>query len=102
MQTMHKRSSNNLKYGITIDVFEKMGKDQKSRCKICNRDFKFEKDVQVDHNHGTGKVRALLCLNCNVALGHIRENIGLGIKILRYINDNTDSIPEMSDIEDLG
>ena len=30
--------------------------------------------LHVDHNHRTGKVRALLCSACNQALGLLRES----------------------------
>ena len=28
----------------------------------------------IDHDHITGKTRGLLCLNCNIALGHVQDN----------------------------
>jgi DNA-binding sugar fermentation-stimulating protein len=33
-----------------------------------------KKKLVIDHCHNTGKVRKLLCTNCNVAIGMFKEN----------------------------
>lgn len=49
---------------------------QAFKCALCGRDFKQDSlPYCVDHNHGTGKLRGLLCRWCNVMLGRF-ENIG--------------------------
>lgn len=65
-------------YGVTLKQYDKMFEDQNGVCAICGRaEIKTYKGVPtrlaVDHNHKTGKVRALLCSNCNQSLG-IYEN----------------------------
>ncbi|WP_308345211.1 endonuclease VII domain-containing protein [Streptomyces sp. ISL-94] len=30
--------------------------------------------VHVDHCHSTGRVRGVLCLNCNVGIGLLKDN----------------------------
>lgn len=42
--------------------------------------------MHVDHNHRTGKVRALLCHSCNVALGAVDDNRYRLQDILNYLN----------------
>lgn len=71
-----------LRYRYELDIadYEEMLKSQNGRCKICSQ---LGKDV--DHDHRTGKVRGLLCGNCNRALGLFREDIGLLIKAIRYL-----------------
>ena len=61
------------KYGITTDVYTKLFESQHGKCAICNKD-PFPKLLCVDHNHNTGKVRGLLCNNCNIALGMLKDS----------------------------
>jgi len=60
-------------YGITIDQYEAMFVAQGGRCAICKRPPE-KKPLVVDHNHKTGQVRALLCNNCNTAIGMLQES----------------------------
>ena len=78
-------------YGITLDQYNKMLKEQNHKCSICGKD---EVDtpkqrLHVDHCHTTGKVRGLLCHYCNIALGHLfdsKENLMNAIKYLENSN----------------
>lgn len=62
-------------YGITLEQYEKMGSAQNWKCAICGgAEATKDKDggprrMPVDHDHTTGKVRALLCTQCNRGLG---------------------------------
>jgi len=66
------------KYGLTLADYDQMFADQDGRCGICgtqdpggpNRCSRFA----VDHNHETGKVRALLCAHCNKGLGLFKDD----------------------------
>lgn len=57
------------KYGITEQRYQEMVSEQVGRCAICL----VAKAEHVDHDHETGKVRAVLCFNCNAALGHFKD-----------------------------
>lgn len=62
------------KYGIIDMSYEKYEKsliDQKNACMICN---KIMSSPHVDHDHNTGKFRALLCTACNNGLGIYEKN----------------------------
>jgi hypothetical protein len=64
---------NNLKrkYGISVELYQEMLKAQNNKCKVCGTGFeKINPDriPQVDHCHKTGKVRGLICRNCNLRL----------------------------------
>lgn len=39
-------------------------------CAICGA----ESDLVGDHDHGTGKPRGILCRNCNLAIGNMRDD----------------------------
>lgn len=64
---------------------------QEHKCAICtSTDFK-NKSINrfhVDHNHSTGKVRGLLCDNCNRALGFFKDNENNLKRALEYLNED--------------
>lgn len=54
------------KYGISLKQYNKMLKNQDESCAICKKHkSNFSRNLAVDHNHSTGKVRAILCMYCN-------------------------------------
>lgn len=67
------------KYGLTREQYEKMLLSQNSACAICLKPEggKYREKVihlSVDHDHNTGRVRGLLCRDCNTAIGKLRED----------------------------
>jgi hypothetical protein len=81
-----KKSWIKCKYGIIYEDYLSMHREQDYKCKICKRHAdEFKKGLVVDHNHKTGKVRALLCTNCNSQL-HVLENKELYDKYINYLN----------------
>ena len=79
---------NNLKvrYGMNVDEFFVMLKSQNSECAICGIDLSedFTK-CYVDHDHVTGKNRAILCYSCNIGLGHFKDDPELLRKAADYL-----------------
>ena len=64
------------KYGITLEDYNRIKNEQKNACKICFKPFISNKNnTHVDHCHKTGKIRGLLCSNCNTALGLLKDNL---------------------------
>ena len=61
----HRKSNLKRLYGMTPADHEAMLEAQGGRCAVCGQD----KDLVVDHNHKTGKVRGLLCRTCNFVIG---------------------------------
>ena len=61
--------------GVTDEEYWKLYHKQNGKCGICLRRLysKRYKVFCVDHNHATGKVRGLLCHNCNGAIGMLRD-----------------------------
>lgn len=81
-----------LKYGITIEDYESIFANQNGKCAICNCEFVAnkqrgwggKKEPCVDHNHKTGKVRGILCRQCNLSLSMI-ENENFISKAQQYL-----------------
>jgi len=63
-----------LKYGLTPAAFDSLLESQGHACAICKKEDWNGRGPQVDHDHVTGKVRGILCNDCNRALGAIRDN----------------------------
>ena len=73
-------------YGITIEDYNRMLKNQDGKCGICGSDSSFKGEVNqnfsVDHCHETGRVRGLLCVACNHLLGRYEKHKDAIIKYL--------------------
>ncbi|HDY88365.1 MAG TPA: hypothetical protein ENH82_09680 [bacterium] len=76
------------RYGLTVQEYLKMLKDQNSSCAICSRkQSELSYELHIDHNHTTNKVRELLCARCNGMVGHIESKLyPLAIKYLKKHN----------------
>ena len=58
-------------YGITPEQYTEMVVAQGGVCLICRE---VSEGLCVDHDHVTGKVRGLLCHECNMALGKMKDD----------------------------
>ena len=77
------------KYGITMQDKIELFNKQKEKCAICNLQLSINKCC-IDHNHKTGKVRGILCDNCNKGLGHLKDNIDNFTNALIYLKAEFD------------
>lgn len=75
-------------YNITEEQFNSLIKKQNKACAICLR----ETFLCVDHDHNTGKVRGLLCADCNRGLGMFRDQASLLLDAADYILNVDDCI----------
>lgn len=74
------------KYGITQHAYDALRSAQGDRCAICRKDFhELPKAPAVDHCHNTGRVRGLLCSNCNTGLGLFKDNEEMLAKAVAYL-----------------
>ncbi len=63
------------KYGLTVAEYDELLERQKGQCAVCGRTREDAgRFLAVDHCHNTGNVRGLLCQECNLALGYMRES----------------------------
>jgi hypothetical protein len=71
-----------VRYGISLEIYRQMVKNQHGRCAICNK----HATLIVDHSHGTGKVRGLLCNNCNGGIGLLKEKRNIIESAMHYLD----------------
>lgn len=75
------------KYGVSLAEYEAQWERQDRRCAICSRHPKSnERAFAVDHCHVTGRVRGILCPQCNVDLGRIERYIKNPLRIDNYLS----------------
>lgn len=75
-----------VKYGITREIFEKMVEDQGNCCAVCHEEFGFKGLIPVvDHDHDTGRVRSILHMKCNTALGQVGDRLETLNKFVSYL-----------------
>lgn len=70
-------------YGMPMGTYQQMVAAQGGRCAICGEIP--TKPLLVDHRHGDGQVRGLLCRTCNLGLGHFKDNPELLTAAIAYL-----------------
>jgi 23S rRNA G2069 N7-methylase RlmK/C1962 C5-methylase RlmI len=89
-----RKRNNDLKslFGITLDQYNQMLKEQNGVCAICGKEeseidkrINRKRNLSVDHNHKTNKVRGLLCGKCNKMLGLSSDNKQILINAIEYL-----------------
>ena len=72
-------------YGLTKDEFDAMLKKQNNCCAICGSSDWGKPSPSIDHCHTTGKVRGLLCNNCNRGLGLLKDSTEVIKNAIKYL-----------------
>ena len=72
------------RYGMCGAEFRQMEKEQNGKCAICG----VHASLCVDHNHSTGVIRKLLCNQCNVGIGCLRENPNICERAAEYLREH--------------
>lgn len=84
----------NHNYGLTEEQYNLMFEAQNGVCAICKQSekrkspYNVDFSLAVDHCHETGKIRGLLCTNCNKGLGNLKESVSNLIAAAEYIKKN--------------
>jgi hypothetical protein len=79
------------KYGITKQEYTDRFIAQSGFCGICGEmerrvnEFGEPLPLVVDHNHSSGKVRGLLCHDCNKAIGLLKDNWAIANSACLYL-----------------
>jgi len=80
----------NSAYGLSTTELDNLLLAQNNRCAICNEplDLQNSKNVHIDHDHKTGKIRGILCQKCNLAIGLLRDNPEYTKRATEYLERN--------------
>lgn len=73
-----------IRYGLSKDDYRSLFNDQRGRCAICTEEIEPRK-LHVDHDHKTGRVRGLLCAQCNHVLGNAHDRVDVLESAIRYL-----------------
>lgn len=80
------------RFKVTAIQYREMQNKQNNCCAICKKpetQFKIKskkiKMLAIDHCHSTGKIRGLLCQNCNIALGGFKDSIETLQSAIKYL-----------------
>ena len=71
------------RYGIDIKMYNYMVELQGGKCGICHEEHE---KLFVDHEHGSGLVRGLLCKRCNTGLSMFKDSPERVHNALRYLH----------------
>lgn len=88
-----RKSALKTQYGITYEAFLTMFETQSGGCAICahpiypTHEDRYQTGC-VDHCHETGKVRGILCWDCNVGLGKFHDDTSKMLSAVKYLEDS--------------
>lgn len=86
-----------LTYNLSWEDYVNMFANQDGKCAICNTDIFLaandrNKTAHIDHAHENGKIRGLLCGNCNVSLGGFNDDVKIMQNAIDYINSTSEEL----------
>jgi hypothetical protein len=81
MRELHLRN----KFDLTPAQYDQMLDRQGGGCAICGDPARADSSLHVDHDHGSGEIRGLLCMRCNNAIGLLKEDPCLLRRAANYV-----------------
>ena len=83
------------KFRLSNDDYDAMLASQNGGCAICGTDRCYTNPrsgkpvaLSVDHCHDTGKIRGVLCKDCNIGLANFKDNQVLLHKAIAYLMES--------------
>jgi hypothetical protein len=87
-------------YGMTQESLDLLWSKQDGKCAICGADLadcKSRRQAHIDHDHSTGKVRGILCGNCNRGLGSFNDSSDKLRSAIAYLSRHRQEVPYLED-----
>ena len=72
-------------YGISADAVDAMLDEQGGGCAICGSRPDRPASLHLDHDHLTGTLRGILCIDCNHGIGKLRDDPELLARAVGYL-----------------
>ena len=92
-QRRNAKERNAKRHGLTVERYDRMLEEQNGACAACKRELGELRHTGIDHdhNHCSGHfgckecVRGILCSNCNLALGHLKDDPDTLLMLYNYL-----------------
>lgn len=85
----------NYHFGISLEDYQELLEAQGYSCAVCKKPHGEDrhsqgrsKGLSVDHNHVTGRIRGLLCSDCNRAIGQLQDSPELCRRAAEYLEQH--------------
>lgn len=78
-------TQNARRFGVTVAEYEELLTRPCDICGSVDDGSTRKRRLHVDHDHKTNKIRGVLCMNCNTALGKFRDDPELLRRALNYL-----------------
>jgi hypothetical protein len=86
------RRTRGRKFGLGVGEYDEMFAAQGGLCAVCGKpEHRKHRTLAVDHDHASGVVRALLCHDCNTALGLIHERRAVAYGLAAYLDTHLEA-----------
>jgi hypothetical protein len=77
------------RYNITLEQYNELFIKQNGLCAGCDlHASQLRRNLCVDHDHFTGKIRGLLCDDCNIILGHAKDDMKTLHQLTSYLENS--------------
>ncbi len=102
VKTLTDRKYHLKRYGLTVESYNSLFLKQNGCCAGCNlHQSEFNRNFAVDHCHTTGKVRGLLCVACNLVIGHAQDDTSILLNLIKYLNNHKPELADNTNVVDL-
>lgn len=79
------------KYNLTVQEYDNLIESRRGICDICGGKMHGLGTYKpcLDHDHNTGKIRGVLCRNCNLLLGYAGDSVTRLDAAISYLKKNS-------------
>lgn len=79
------------KYRVDVNVDDLLA-SQDGLCAICLKTSTTKRRWHIDHDHGTGRIRGILCHHCNLLLGQAKDSIQTLQRAVEYLRRHANPV----------